>query len=186
MRKLSRHWLERYSVPLMAWAWDEKEDIIHPPNRDGNCLVAWIGADSGEVMKSWNIEDLDDFLKEAPCHPDWRTIFVDIPVRTHAEVKSGARDRLVEQRRQSRLLRIFLTLWLAVIPAGYVVFRIFWAGMARPDWACLRCVEGAEDIFADMEPNQGVEYSREGKTKSELRWNTTSIIVNETRKASFG
>ena len=126
------HWLRRYSVPLMVWAWDEKEDIIRSPNRHNDCLVAWICADSEEIVKSWNIKDLDQFLKEAPRHPDWRTIYVDIPVRTQAEVTSEARGKLFEQKRRNRLLKVILTLWLAVIPAGYAVFEFLgpiWLGL---------------------------------------------------------
>lgn len=164
------HWLERYSVPLMVWAWDEKEDIIRPPNRDGDCLVAWTGADSGEVMKSWNIEDLDDFLKEAPCHPDWRTIFVDIRVRTHAEVKSEARDRLLEQKRQNRLLRIFLTLWLAVIPAGYVVFEFFgpeWLGLIGLVFVVWKALKTSLRMWNLTKASGIEEKEREKRTKME-------------------
>ena len=126
------HWLKRYNVPLMVWAWDEKEDIIRSPYRDNDCLVAWICSDNGEIVKSWNIGDLDQLLKETPHHPDWRAIYVDVPVRTQAEVKSEARERLLEQKRGNRLLRIILTLWLAVIPAGYAVFEFLgpvWLGL---------------------------------------------------------
>ena len=164
------HWLQRYSVPLMVWAWDEKEDIIRPPNLDGGCLVAWPGADSGEVMKSWNIEHLNDFLKGAPTHPDWRTIYVDIPVRVNAEVKSEARDKLLEQKRQNRLLRIFLTLWLAVIPAGYVIFEFFgpeWLGLIGLMFVAWKALKTSLRIWNLTKASGREEKERDMRSKME-------------------
>lgn len=80
-------------------------------------------------MQSWKDDALGNFLKEAPRHPDWRTIYTDIPVRTDAKVKAAPRDALCERKRQIMRLKIILTLWLAVIPAGYVAFEFL-----GPEW----------------------------------------------------
>ena len=164
------HWLQRYSVPLMVWAWDEKEDIIRPPNGCGDSLVAWSSADSGEVVKSRNIERLDDFLRGTPFHPDWRTIYVDIPVRTHAEVKSEARDKLSEQKRQNRLLRVFLTLWLAVIPAGYVVFEFLgpeWLGLIGLVFVMWKALTTSLGIWNLTKASDREEKERDKRSKME-------------------
>lgn len=164
------HWLQRYSVPIMVWAWDEKEDIIRPPNREGDCLVAWLDTDGGDVIKSWNIEHLDDFLKGVPCQPDWRTIYVNIPVRTDAEVKSEARDKLLEQKRQHRSLKIFLTLWLAVIPAGYVVFKFFgpeWLGLIGLVFVVWKAVRTSLRIWNLTEASGKEEKERDKRSKME-------------------
>lgn len=125
----AEHWLERYPVPLMIWALDDQEDTIVPPNCDSGCLTAWISRESGKVVRSRNLRDLDAFLKNAPQEPNWLSIYADVPVRTDTEVKAAGRRSLQDQRPQIRALHIVLVLWLAVIPAGYAVFEYF-----GPEW----------------------------------------------------
>ena len=124
-----RHWLGRYPVPLMIWAFDHKEDIIRSPDRDSGCLVAWIDPESGEIVQSWNFSDLDDFLRDAPHQPNWLTIYHDVPVRTDEEVKDAARDNASKLGRQTRALKIITTLLVVVFLAGCAVFEIF-----GPEW----------------------------------------------------
>ncbi len=127
-----RHWMGRYRVPLMVWAFDSKEDIIRPSNHASDCLVAWISSENGEVIQSWDCDALDVILKQAEHQPDWRTIYADVPVRTNADVKAAARSSLLERRRQLWTLNVILTLWFAVIPAGYAVFELL-----GPKWLSL-------------------------------------------------
>ena len=152
----SGYWMGRYRVPLMVWAWDDKEDIIHPPNQHGNYLVAWIDPVSREIVQSWNLDNLNNFLKEAPPHPDWRMIYTDIPVRTDAEVKSAAREEVPRSAREIRLLKIILTLWLATIPAGIAVLEFLgpewltWIGLAFVLWKALKT---AQQIWGRAKPS---------------------------------
>ena len=127
-----RHWLSRYPVPLMIWAWDSKEDMIRPDGKGGNCLVGWIDPAAGGVRHSWNIDDLTEFLNAAPSVPDWRAIYVDVAVRTDTEVKADAMRKLVERRKQVRILKIILLLWVAVLPATWAILEFLgpqWLGV---------------------------------------------------------
>lgn len=124
-----RHWLSRYPVPLMIWAWDSKEDMIRPDGKGGNCLVGWIEPAAGGVRQSWNIDDLTEFLNTAPPDPDWRVIYVDLAVRTDAEVKADAMRKLLERGKQVRILKIILVLWVVVIPATWAILEFL-----GPDW----------------------------------------------------
>jgi len=127
-----RHWIGRYPVPLMVWAFDDKDDILDSPNGNERVLVAWNDAATGKVVRSWNIDDLSAHLNSVRPPPDWRTIYTDVPVRTDAEVKRDADQSSRLRVRQVRSLKLFLTLWLAAIPAGYAVFEFF-----GPGWLAL-------------------------------------------------
>jgi hypothetical protein len=127
-----RHWIGRYPVPLMVWAFDDKEDILESPDGKERVLVAWNDAATGEVVLSWNIDDLSAHLNSVRPSPDWRTIYTDVSVRTDAEVKQAADQSFRLRVRQVRSLKLLLTLWLAAIPAGYAVFEFF-----GPGWLAL-------------------------------------------------
>ena len=151
-----REWIGRYRVPLMVWALDNKEDAIRPPDRDANCLVAWNDPESGQIVKSWDHRDLTAYLKKAPQHPDWRTIYADIPVRTDAEVKAAAHEKFSERRRWIRWLKIVFMLWLAMIPAGYAIFEFLgpeWLGYFGLAFVLWKALKAALQIWGRTEPS---------------------------------
>lgn len=127
-----RHWLGRYGVPMMIWAINDKEDIIRPPDRDSGYLFAWIDPESGEIVQSWNVGDLDNFLRDAPHQPDWLTIYTDVPVRTDEEVKEAALNNAAKLGRQIRALKTMVTILAVVSLAGCVILEILgpkWLGL---------------------------------------------------------
>jgi len=124
-----RLWISRYPVPLMATAWDEKENILRPNDSAGGSLIAWISPESGEVEQSRDVRDLDRHLEQSIAQPDWREIYTDLKFRTYDEVKAEARGRTLEQARHVKLLKFTLVLWVAVIPAGYAIFEFL-----GPEW----------------------------------------------------
>lgn len=163
-------WMQRYPVPLMVWAYDDKEDTLRPTDSEGDCLVAWLAPTSGEIVQSWNINDLNDFLTQAPAHPDWRTIYADIPARTDAEVKAKAYKRSLEQSRQARLLKISLILWIAVIPAGYAIFELLgpeWLGLVGLIFVLWKALKVALRIWGRTKPSAREVAQAEKKRKME-------------------
>lgn len=158
-----RHWLSRYPVPIMVWAWDTKEQMLNAPGH-GDCLVGWIDQNTLEIFHSWNITDLTTFLITAPPQPDWRTIYKDIAYKTARQIKDTASSNIAVQRRQIRILKIILCLWLAVIPAVWAIFETW-----GPKWLALL-------IFVYSIANAGktglkiwglLKQSRQDKEKSE-------------------
>ncbi len=165
-----RFWMRRYPVPLMVWAYDDKEDILRPTDGGRDCLVAWISPDSGEIVQSRNINELTDFLAQAPAQPDWRTIYADVPVRTDAEVKAKAHERSLEQARRARLLKIALALWLAVIPAGYAIFEFLgpeWLGLIGLAFVLWKAIRIASRIWGHATPSAREVAKAEKKRKME-------------------
>lgn len=127
-----RYWIGRYPVPMMVWAFNNKEDILESPDGKERVLVVWKDTTSGDVHQSWDIDDLTAHLKNVQCPSDWRSIYNDVPVRTESEVKQAANDSFILRIRQARILKILLTLWLAAIPAGYAIFEFL-----GPEWLAL-------------------------------------------------
>ena len=163
-----RYWIERYRVPLIVLALDDKKDIIRAADRGSGCLVAWADSENGEIVQSWNHDNLSDFLKKVPRHPDWRTIYTDIPVRMDAEVKAAARSTLLKRKRENRLLKIFLTLWLAVIPGGYVVFEFFgaeWLALVGLLYALCKALRTSLRIWSRTKPSAREIKESEKKRK---------------------
>ena len=152
-----QHWMRRYPVPLMVWALDDKEDIIRLPNSDRDCLFAWHGPESGQIVQSLNHNDFEDVLKATPRHPDWPTIYTDVPFRTGHEVRVAAQDSLLARKRQNALLKIILTLWLAVIPAGYAVFEFLgpvWLGLLGLAFVLWKALQTGLRIWGRAQPSQ--------------------------------
>lgn len=165
-----RFWMERYPVPLMVWASNDKEEILRPPDDEGDCLVAWIAPVSGEIVQSWDINDLSDIPASAPPHQDWRTVYADVPVRTDAEVKAEAYEKSLERSRQVWLLKIALMLWLAVIPVGYAIFEFLgpeWLGLIGLIFVIWQALKVALRIWGYTESSAREVVQAEKKRKME-------------------
>lgn len=168
MKAELRHWLQRYPVPLMAWAWDNAENMITPEGQGENCLVGWPIPDTTEVGQSWNIDDLTSFLETAPPHPDWRKIYGDVPFRTDAQVKADADQSLGERRKQVRILKIFFVLWLAIIPAAFATFEFLgpqWLGAIVLIYSLWKAWRAGVKIWGRAKPSRREEEKAEKQRK---------------------
>lgn len=128
MRDELQLWLRRYPVPLTVWCFDSKESLVQPESEEGNCLVGWI-TPTGEIVSSWRIEDLTAFLDKNQTRSDWRSVYVDVPVRAQAQVTAAATDGSLAQRRGIQVLKWMFVAWVAAIPAGFAVFAFL-----GPEW----------------------------------------------------
>lgn len=154
----------------MIWALDDQEDTIVPPNCDSGCLVAWVARESGEIVRSRNLQDLDVFLKGSPPEPNWSAIYADVPVRTDSEIKAAAWSSLQEQRRQIRSLKVVLMLWLAVIPAGYAMFEYVgpeWLGLLGLVFVLSKAWKTGSRIWGRGRPSRREQEKAEKQRKME-------------------
>jgi len=130
MRTEMIHWLARYPVPVMVSAFDVAENIIRPNgSSDDGFLVGWFVPGTNEIASSWKLNELPAFLNDTTSLPDWRTIYKDVSFRTDTQVKAAAQNKIEQTRKQNLALKIFLMLWLAVIPAAWATSQYF-----GPDW----------------------------------------------------
>ena len=163
-----RHWIGRYPVPLMIWAWDDKEDMITPEGQSENCLVGWPVSGTGEIAHSWNIDDLTAHVKSAPPHPDWRDIYRDVKFRTDAEVSAAAKKSWAERRRQILTLKVILSLWLAAFPAAWAVFQFLgpeWLGALVLGYTLWKAWQTGRQIWGNKKPSRSEVEKAEKQRK---------------------
>lgn len=138
------YWIKRYPVPVMASAWDEKEDMVRPVDQDDGFLYAWSDTESGAIKQSWNSDELSLFLKGAPPPPDWRTIYTDVPVQTASELKAAVNQKYAKIGRRNKRISLILALCVGGGRAASALFGFFgpaWFGvvnLARDLWEALR------------------------------------------------
>lgn len=128
IREESNYWLDRYPVPIMASAWDVQGDRIKVPESDGY-LYSWNSLSPEERILTWVPEEFDEFLKSFVPQTDLKTIFKDIPYKTHTEVRRNAREKAKERGRANRALKWVFIFWVSLIPAGFAIFEFF-----GPEW----------------------------------------------------
>jgi len=128
-----RIWVSRYRVPVMVSGIDETDSLISLTGvRPENHLVGWPASDTGEIAQSWKLDDLSAYLKSNPAHIDLKNVYADVPFRTKAQVKAASDKQIDTCRRQNRLLKALLIVWLVVIP-----FTTATVGYFAPDWLSL-------------------------------------------------
>ena len=152
------HWLARYPVPIMAWAWDAAENAIRPHgDEDDGLLVGWYAPGTVTLSQAWKTRELPPFLNETTNLPDWRTIYKDVPFRTDAEVKENAKREGTKIRRQNRTLKFILAIWLAAIPAAWAIFQYLgpnWLAIAVLLYSLWQAFRTARKLFGRAEPSK--------------------------------
>lgn len=158
MKSEAEHWLRRYPVPIMAFAWDAAENRIQPHgDEDDALLVAWQAADAARPTFAWKTAGLPPFLDTPTEIPDWREIYHDIPFRTDAEVKANAVKTWDKTRKQILFLRVVLVVWLAAIPAAWATFQFIgphWLEIAVFLYSLWQAVRTAIKLFGHSQPSK--------------------------------
>jgi hypothetical protein len=163
-------WLLRYPVPIMASAWDNVEERILPHGiSDDGFLFGWFVPGSSSLSFSWQLEGLPPFFSDSNNLPDWRSIYKNIQFRTDTEVKSTAKQTLVERKKQNLLIKIVLVIWLAVIPAtlAYVQFQypIYYLEVLILLYSFWQAINNARKFFGHKKPSQTEKESAEKELK---------------------
>jgi len=119
MEAEARFWLNRYPIPVMVSAFDDKEDLIHlDPIKDCNHLMGVL-INNKEPSLHWKLLK-DAELPVAALDQNYlQKIYHDIPFRiwTSADVERVKK----EQRREFQILWLILFIWVGVIPLVFVV-----------------------------------------------------------------
>jgi hypothetical protein len=160
------HWLLRYPVPIMAWAFDAAENIIRPHgDTDDGLLVGWYAPDTAVLTYAWKIKGIPPFLNDTTKLPDWRTIYKDLPFRTDAEVKASAKKKSTKIRKQNLALKIVLATWLAVIPATWAIVQYLgpeWLAVVVLIYSLWQAFRAVRKLFWRVEPSK-LEKEKAGK-----------------------
>ena len=122
-----RLWLDRYPVPIMAFAWDSTEEILSEEN--SYSCVGWLDAVTNKAVLSWDYQDLTAITDKWHAPEDWRSIFADVPVRTGSQMSERGSKQTRERRRQVLWWKILLAIWAVGIPVGLALLEFF-----GPQW----------------------------------------------------
>lgn len=166
----SNLWLEKYSVPIMATAFDFKEDIIRWGEPEKSTLVSWLDPRASTVSRSWNISDLTNFLEQHAERQSWRKIYTDIPFRADTEVKETAKQRAALARKQNRTLLVILLAWASVVPATLAIVQFFgpeWLSAIVLVYALSKAWQAALRLFGYSRPS--VKESEERDKERKMR-----------------
>lgn len=163
------HWLGRYNVPIMASAWDAKEDLIYANGTYEEAhFYAWYQPGTKNVVSTCKKEELPALFNDTENRPDWRTIYTDQTARTDAQVKADALKSLGQTRKGILIWKAVLTLWLAVIPASWAIIQYLgpeWLAAAVLLYSLWQAVHAWRKIMGYAKPSR----SDKEKSEKELR-----------------
>jgi hypothetical protein len=169
MKAEMAHWLARYPVPIMAWAYDAAENSIRPHgDEDDGLLVGWYSPGTANLTFAWKVDGLPPFLNDTTNIPDGRTIYKDVPFRTDTEVKASANQEWLKARKRNLTLKIILAVWLAAIPAAWAIIQYLgpgWLATTVMLYSLWQAFRTARELFWRVEPSK----SEKEKAKKELR-----------------
>ena len=152
------HWLTRYPVPIMVWAYDAAENNIRPQgDADDGLLVGWYAPGTATLNYAWKVEGLPQFLNDTTNLPDWRTIYKGVPFRTDAGIKANANREWIKIRNQNLALKVILAIWLAIIPATWAAIQYLgpnWLAIAVLLYSLWQAVRTARKLFWRVEPSK--------------------------------
>jgi hypothetical protein len=125
-------WMRRYSVPVMASAFDDTGDLHGLEDvRPSSSVIAYMPPDGGEPRLEWR----ESLWKEIP-HSDLDNaallrVFAGIPVERTSQAKREAQFRKEAKsiRTGRRLAILWLVMWIVAIPLAWALAQ--WAG---PRW----------------------------------------------------
>lgn len=163
------HWLSRYPVPTMLWAYDSKENPIHPRGEGKERLInGWIDRDTHKAVVSWDFKGASTHMNAGPIESDWGAIYSDIPFKTSAmrQVEIAANVRATQ--RHVRVIRGISLMWLAVGPAAWAIFEYAgpeWVGLAILIYSLWKAVQEGRRIYGHKKRSKAEEDKAEKERK---------------------
>jgi len=164
-------WLRRYSVPIMATAFDDTDSVISlSEDIFENGLVGSIDPDTGKIMSSQTLSDLSDFTKLHPLPENLRDIYSDIPFETERQRKQKVAESLSKTRRNVWATKAIVLFWFVVVPIGVALFEYFgpgWLGTVVLAYALWKAFQEWRRLTGRKKPNEREKEEAEKKTKSD-------------------
>jgi hypothetical protein len=120
-----RHWIERYPVPVMAWAFDDQEDSLREPETGRSWMVAWPGSTTNEIEYSLDYNELPSSPEHDETGADWAKVYSDIPYETLEQMRERVKQEARERLPYVRLLRLALAKWTFISIAGALIIGFF-------------------------------------------------------------
>ncbi len=113
-------WMDRYPIPLMATAFDQEGEIVKLRGITGEDHAIGLTVDGIRTIH-WRLLKNDEFPQKSYQNGFLRQVYHDIRSRTRGEIRS----QVLEEVRPRRLAKLFLAIWVFLIPATIAVFELF-------------------------------------------------------------
>ena len=117
---LSKEWISRYPVPIMASAFDKHGDLINLEGIRNNSNLTTI-LDNGMLRYRWELLEDDEFPEKLKDQGYLMKIYSDLSYRTQSEVSAKARENLKPMRTVKRLLIV----WVIFVPLAIALLEFF-------------------------------------------------------------
>jgi hypothetical protein len=142
------HWVRKYGVPILLFAWNSSEDQISLQENSNsnpleNKLIGWLDNSDGSFKKSYRRDEQDRALKLYTAPTDWREVYKGINYIELDTSKTAANARAIDLLKKIRFQKIVLVVWLAVIPACWAIIQYcdpLWLGIAVTIYAVYRSI----------------------------------------------
>jgi hypothetical protein len=118
-------WLERYPIPIMISAYDDKGDlIILKEIRGCDHLIGFIDKQTHKVVREWRLLPNEELPSDALDTSYLRKIYSEIPFKTKQQLKDEAK----QNAKHWQLGWWIVFVWAVVVPAGIAILE-WWS-----DW----------------------------------------------------
>lgn len=118
-------WLKRFSVPIMATAWDMSEDGIANPDKKESILMGYVDS-TGGIVRKWGVIKIIE-LPPDQCDPAYLArVYSSVPFKLQEEVRKTA----ARKWRTTAMVANTIVLFIVVIPVliELVGLGIAWVG----------------------------------------------------------
>lgn len=160
-------WVEKYPIMTQVLACDESDSAVEVKDFDSYGLLWWINPKTKQSYTTWEALETPNY-PIADFTDTWGKIFKEISFRTQAQVKEDA-DKLAKQKRKEyRVFRFIMLIWLFVIPATWIVIQQFgpeWIGWAVSTYAVYKLLLELKKMYFSK---SGKPETPEQKEKREM------------------
>ena len=145
----AKEWIERYPVPVMVSASDDKDDVIHVGESiEDSHFTAWRTPD-GQIEEHWRPLKDSELPSDALSIDYLLTVYEDVLYQTREEVRKQADDWARERLLQKRITMFGLVAWGVVAPITIIILekRLAWAGRLATLYASYKAGKYAIQLF---------------------------------------
>lgn len=121
-----RAWIERYPVPVMAFAFDARGDVQDiSPERPCDSVIGFKDKLTGQICLNWELLP-DDRIPYDALNVQWlKKVYCDIPLQAQPDLHHSVKALAT----QVRISKLIVLCWVAVLPAAWAVLEY-----AGPQW----------------------------------------------------
>lgn len=114
-------WIKRFPVPLMASAWDIKENLIQFDNVECKHLSGFFDITTGKVLKGWRLFKDDEFPDLVKTDEYIDSVYKELPFKTQEQLRQEADYNIKKLKTGATIIKYIIILWSVIIPVAIAV-----------------------------------------------------------------